>query len=97
MSQMNTKKNPVKRDVVMFAIDKKGKHYLAAVVLRLQGNLPFKPKPKNPDDGGMTSLLSGASPIIIDMGIGTGMGTGTGGIGKPRVTPPAFCCKGDAG
>ncbi len=76
---------------------------MAEVVFRLQGNLPFKPKPKNPDDGG-TWLLSGdnggcPSPISIfsDMDIGTGMGTGTGGAGKPRVTRLEFRCKGDAG
>jgi hypothetical protein len=73
---------------------------LAAVVFRLQGNLPFNPKPKNPDDGGSTLLFGGcASRIIIisDVGIGTGMGTGTGGAGKPRVIRSAFCCKGDVG
>jgi hypothetical protein len=44
---------------------------LAAVVFRLQGNLPFNPNPKNPDDGGTTSLLSGcASPIIIISDVG---------------------------
>jgi hypothetical protein len=85
---------------MMFAIDKKEKDYLAGVVFRLQGNLPFNPNPKNPDDGGTMSSLSGcASRIIIisDMCIGTGMGTGMGGAGKPRVTRPASCCKGDVG
>jgi len=73
---------------------------LAAVVFRLQGNLPFNPRPKNPDDGGIMSLLSGcALPTIIisDIDIGTGMGAGMGGAGKPRITRLAFCCKGDAG
>jgi hypothetical protein len=71
---------------------------LAAVVFRLQGNLPFNPNPKNPDDGGTTSLLGGcASPIIIISDVGTGMGTGMGGAGKPRVTRLVFCCIGDAG
>ena len=76
-------------------------------VFRLQGNLPFKPKPKNPDDGGtftLLLLLSGdicdsVSPISIlsAIDIGTGMGAGTGSAGKLRFTPPAGCCKGDDG
>jgi hypothetical protein len=72
-------------------------------VFRLQGNLPFSPKPKNPDEGGTLSLLLNGdhddwgSPIstLSDLETGTGMGTGTGG--KPRITPPAVCCKGDGG
>ena len=73
-------------------------------VFRLQGNLPFNPKPKNPDDWGTFTLLSGdicdcISPISIlsAIDIGTGMGPGTGGAGKLRFTPPAACCKGDDG
>jgi hypothetical protein len=64
-------------------------------VFRLQGNLPFNPKPKNPDDGGtLLMLLSGdnASPpinILSDLDVGTGMGPGTGG--------PVCCSNGDAG
>jgi hypothetical protein len=90
----------------MFLLFKQQKHHLAAVaVFRLQGNLPFKPKPKNPDDGGtLLLMLNGdhddcGSPISIlsDLDIGTGMGTGTGGPGKPPITPPAVCCKGDGG
>ena len=72
---------------------------MAAVVFRLQGNLPFKPNPENPDDGGTTSLLSGCTSSIIivsDMGIGKGMGTNKG-AGKPRDTRLAFGRKGGAG
>ena len=85
------------------AIDKIEKHHLA--VFRLQGNLPFNPKPRNPDDGGtLLLLLSGDNGgcasrinILSALDIGTGMRAGTGGPGKPCITPPAVSCKGDAG
>jgi hypothetical protein len=71
-------------------------HLAAVAVFRLQGNLPFKPKPKKPDDGGtLLMLLSGDNGgcislinILSDLDIGTGMGPGTGG---------PVCSKGDAG